>query len=121
MKARRSKRRQKMIDLLGGKCSNCGSKNQLEFDHKNPKKKSFDYNDIQDGPEDLILKEVNKCNLLCKPCHFKKTMEKQEFVNKDKKPSDHGSVWHYKRHKCRCDKCRKAISDYYYSRKVKLI
>lgn len=116
MKARRGKRRAKYIELLGGKCSNCGSTNQLEFDHKDSKKKEFDLNDIRDGSEETILKELKKCVLLCKPCHMEKGYLSKDFVNKDKEPARHGTVWMYKRYKCRCDKCKSAMHDYYISR-----
>lgn len=109
MRARRKARREKFIQLLGGKCVMCGSKENLEFDHLKPKKKEFDISNAKDAPEKIILKEVNKCQLLCRPCHMKKTRDKWEFGSK---PAKHGSLWRYKRYKCRCKKCKKAMSDY---------
>lgn len=114
MKKRRLERRKKFINLLGGVCSNCGNTNisQLQFDHVEPKKKEFDLNKIKDSNENTILKELKKCILLCVKCHFEKTKNNKEFVNRDKKPARHGTIWMYKKFKCRCKKCKKAMSDY---------
>lgn len=112
MKQRRKNRRQKFIDLLGGKCVSCGSTENLQFDHQNAKKKTFDINSIKDGKESIILKELKKCVLLCPSCHLNKTKDNKEHINKDKKPARHGTLWMYKKYKCRCPKCQKAMSLY---------
>lgn len=114
MRDRRRKRRIKYLEMLGGKCANCGETDPslLEFDHKNPRKKQHDFNEIKDGPENTILKEVKKCGLLCIKCHLEKTKKKREHINRDKKPARHGTLWMYKKYKCRCDKCKKSISEY---------
>lgn len=116
MRARRKARRAKFIEMLGGKCSSCGSKEDLQFDHVSPKKKEFDLNSIKDGNEGTIEKELKKCVLLCPSCHLAKTKANKEHVNKDKKPARHGTLWMYKKYKCRCIKCRKAMSLYLKSR-----
>lgn len=114
MRNRRKARRRKFVLLLGGFCSNCGSKDidRLQFDHQDPKKKKNDYNDIKDGKESIILKELDKCKLLCPECHLAKTKANKEHINKDKRPSRHGTIWHYKRYRCRCKKCRLAMRLY---------
>lgn len=112
LKKRRQLRRQKFIDLLGGECSNCGSRSNLEFDHKKSKKKEYDLDYIKDGPENRILKELKKCVLLCRKCHLEKTRDYKDFINKDKRPARHGTIWYYKKFRCRCPKCKKAISNY---------
>jgi hypothetical protein len=61
-----------------------------------------------DSPEQRLLDELKKCQLLCATCHKKKTLEKQEFGIE----SSHGTIWRYKKYKCRCDKCREAMSQY---------
>lgn len=109
MKKRRLERRQKLIDLLGGKCIRCGATENLEFDHIKPKKKEFDIANAKDSPEKVLMKEVKKCQLLCRPCHMSKTRENWEFGGK---PARHGTLWMYKKYKCRCKKCRKAMSQY---------
>jgi 5-methylcytosine-specific restriction endonuclease McrA len=113
MRERRKARRDKFIKLLGGKCVQCGSVDNLEFDHRNPKYKKYDYNNLKDSAEKTILKELKKCVLLCANCHLQKTKDNKEHINKDKKPARHGTIWMYKRYKCRCSKCKKAMSDYF--------
>jgi len=108
---RRKERRKKFLQLLGGKCENCGTTKNLQFDHLDPKTKSRSIGKIWHADENEIEDEVLKCQLLCEPCHRAKTLEKAEYG----KESDHGTIWRYKKHKCRCDECRKAMSDYYYS------
>lgn len=120
MRERRRNRRKKFIELLGGKCVNCGATKNLQFDHQKAKKKQFDLNDIKDGKEEVILKELKKCVLLCPECHLEKTKSNKEHVNKDKKPARHGTLWMYKKYKCRCKKCRTAVSDYLKSRRLSL-
>ncbi len=112
MRDRRQKRRQKFIALLGGKCQQCGTTENLEFDHRLPRYKKHDFNHLIDGPEKLIAKELKKCVLLCKQCHFDKTTRNQEHINRDKKPARHGTVWKYKQFGCRCKRCRLAMRMY---------
>jgi 5-methylcytosine-specific restriction endonuclease McrA len=119
MRNRRQQRRQKYINMMGGKCVQCGSTKDLQFDHKNPKHKNHDLNDIKDGDEDRITKELAKCVLLCPNCHLQKTKDNKEHVNKDKQPSRHGKIWHYKRYGCRCRKCRLAMRLYNLRKKEK--
>lgn len=58
------------------KCSKCGENHLacLEFHHINPKEKNFGIAEalrqLNLGKED-ILKEINKCEVLCSNCHKK--------------------------------------------------
>jgi hypothetical protein len=69
-----SKKRQlkvRAVELLGGKCSCCGYNKYigaLEFHHKNPSEKDFEVVKTLRKWES-ILKELNKCVLLCANCH----------------------------------------------------
>lgn len=114
---RRHNRKQQFIELLGGKCERCGKKKNLQFDHKNPKRKEFRIADRLDAPEDVLKKEVRKCRLLCEKCHREKTREKWEFGGK---PARHGSIWYYKSRGCRCYRCRKVMSEYNKARRAVL-
>lgn len=105
---RKRRRRQRFIELLGGKCANCGSEQDLHFDHLDPSQKTHKISDILEANDDFVGSEVQKCQLLCKPCHHTKTLEKEEYG----KPSEHGTSWRYLKYKCRCPACKKAISDY---------
>jgi hypothetical protein len=112
---RREERRAKYVALLGGKCVECGSTKDLQFDHINKHEKELDIAHSIDTKEDVLLNEVKKCQLLCPECHLKKTKESWDWGVP--KP-EHGTIWMYKKYRCRCDECKKAMSEYYYSRKL---
>jgi hypothetical protein len=71
------KRRGKLIELAGGKCSNCGleynGKNApiFDFHHRDPNTKDFNINDnsLNRFSLEKALSEVKKCDLLCSNCH----------------------------------------------------
>lgn len=107
--SRRQARRDKFIQMLGGKCESCGETERLHFDHIDPKEKEFSISKRIDAPEDILIVEVKKCRLLCPKCHRSKTKENGEH---GQPTARHGTLWMYKKYKCRCDKCRKAMSDY---------
>ena len=75
--AQQKRGRQRKINLVklsGGRCEKCGyGKNfaALEFHHLNPATKSFqlDLRSLSNRKWDAILKEVEKCILLCSNCH----------------------------------------------------
>lgn len=67
---RRKKVKQQAVDLLGGKCENCGYNTYLgalEFHHKDPTQKDFAINSSLSWKR--IETEVMKCMLLCANCH----------------------------------------------------
>ena len=69
-----SNRKEALVKILGGHCSNCGyhkSISALSFHHKDPKTKSFDISNNGNlmGDWDVVLKEAKKCKLLCLNCH----------------------------------------------------
>lgn len=109
-KDRIAKNRAKAIEFLGGRCTNCGVTERLEFDH---------INDDRDGNRERcvsrlfvyswerILVELKLCQLLCKPCHTEKTIEDKGF-NK----VIHGVLATYTNKKCRCIDCRAANANY---------
>lgn len=117
-KDRREKRRKHLRSLLGGKCVRCGSTKDLHFDHKNPKKKKRRIADLIDAPEDILMAEVNKCELMCASCHRDKTREKNEH---GQPKSKHGTIWYYKKFKCRCPKCKKAMSKYNKNKRLEML
>jgi len=73
MKKRWSNRRQEAIEYLGGKCVKCGSTEELEFDHLSKTSKEFTLADFGSKNEEDFHKELKKCRLLCKPCHYERT------------------------------------------------
>ena len=60
------------IELLGGKCMDCGyhrSLSALEFHHRNPKLKDITMYSILNHTWGRVLVEIKKCDLLCANCH----------------------------------------------------
>ena len=95
------RRRDQFIKRLGGKCVDCGSLNNLEFDHDDRKHKTFNISKCYSMNLNDLLIEVDKCKLRCKPCHLNKTKEVDGIK------SEHGKSSMYKKG-CRCSDCLEA-------------
>lgn len=76
---------------LGGKCVVCSSTKLLEFDHINPKDKSFEISNCTSVSKEKLDKELEKCQLLCEQHHFEKHAAK------------HGTLGGYRY--CKCELC----------------
>lgn len=85
----RKERRQYLREYLGGKCVRCGATERLEFDHIIPADKSYTIgsNITCFSLEELIL-EVDKCQLLCRPCHIQKGIENGDYVGSKGLPEE---------------------------------
>ena len=80
--------KKQLIELLGGKCIDCGQMPHfvaMDFDHKNTRTKYSNIADLLGKAANgnsywmkAILEEVDKCELRCANCHRIKT-----FVNRD--------------------------------------
>lgn len=59
---------------LGGKCVRCGTTDDLEIDHVDPATKNYAVGDVimRISSEKLAV-ELALCQLLCAPCHAKKS------------------------------------------------
>lgn len=100
------------IALLGGKCIRCGSIQDLEFDHIDRNTKLFNPNKGT-RKYDAWLKEVKKCQLLCKACHKEKSHESGDTGFQQRYGNiEHGTPWMYNKYKCRCTSCKEAWSIY---------
>ena len=69
---RRQKIKENLVDRLGGKCKMWGYKkciSALEFHHKDSGKEFSVSELINNSSEQNVLKEANKCILLCANCH----------------------------------------------------
>lgn len=73
MKTRWVKRRLSAISRLGGECVHCGTNENLEFDHIDPKTKLASIARASSWSEKRFWEEVDKCQLLCVDCHKAKT------------------------------------------------
>jgi hypothetical protein len=80
------KRKQDMIDKLGGKCAICGSTNNLQFDHVDAYSKSFSIGKLLNYSKKTVEAELSKCQLLCCDCHLHKS--KVDISNKMKGPNN---------------------------------
>lgn len=104
---------------MGGKCCKCGSTDLMEIDHVDPATKLFCVTSGLLYSLDRLLAEVAKCQLLCRECHKKKTLDDMGFLPAR---GTHGRESTYKF--CKCDVCRKAHAAYmkdYRKRKSALI
>lgn len=94
-----AKRRKKWISD-NGPCNKCGSRNQLEIHHYDPKQKIN--HRVWSWSEKRRLAELEKCVVLCNSCHTKITSAQNSVE------ITHGTHVGYAWHNCRCDKCREA-------------
>ena len=120
MAERRKTRRTTLIEMSGGKCIKCGSTDDLNFDHKDPKERTFRLTgDALDKAWKKVLEEWGKCQLLCRECHLEKTRDNKENNNPPPNKGiskwgevlpEHGCEAAYA-HGCRCAECCKAKHD----------
>jgi hypothetical protein len=68
----RREKKQKLREHLGGKCVGCGTTHNLHFDHIDRSQKIFNISSNIEKPYEVLLSEVEKCQLLCKECHIVK-------------------------------------------------
>lgn len=89
---------------LGDKCWRCGATENLEFDHIDASKKSFGIGSGYARKD--FWNEVEKCQLLCSPCHRKKSIECGDIPSAIS-PNDgvHGTGHMYNKG-CRCGICK---------------
>ncbi len=99
------KKKQKILEYLGGKCSMCSSTNGLEIDHINWKEKSFTITSRTNLSWNKLKLELDKCQLLCKSCHDSKSIDDRREQVTGFREQPHGSYWRYKKYKCRCEDC----------------
>ena len=73
------KRRNKVIEQLGGKCVCCGITENLEFDHiDRTTKKAKVSTLLASSSLAAAIEEAKKCQLLCNSCHIQKTINNAE-------------------------------------------
>lgn len=112
-------RKASYIEVLGGKCVECSSAENLEFDHVDPDSKSFTIASMLRCDSEKVLRELGKCQLLCEGCHLQKTLAEGSLGRgwSNKPRLVHGSVWTYKHHGCRCNVCVKSYRERYPSKR----
>lgn len=103
-------RRLHAFNALGGKCAKCGIiPDKYEFDHIDPKQKSFTVARLWSINKERFELELSKCQILCKKCHTEKTLIDRGMNNAKE---IHGTISSYRY--CRCNLCRAA--KYYYTK-----
>ncbi len=109
-------RRQQAIAYLGGKCARCGTAERLEFDHRDRATKTFTITGNLNRRWEVLVQELDKCQLLCHDCHHAKTVECGEQGggwNKKYETCPHGTTSGYAPPwNCRCEECRAARREY---------
>lgn len=93
-------KRENLIKMMGGKCVKCDSIENLQFHHKNQYEKEFNINHILSYKQSFIVKELEKCELLCEKCH--KEMHVKRLVCGTSTAYGYG---------CRCSECKQANTD----------
>lgn len=71
-KVRRLQTKKKAVEYLGGKCSKCGYDSHLaalEFHHTDPNLKDLTIGTMMNRKWNSIVKELDKCIILCSNCH----------------------------------------------------
>ena len=71
-KKERQTKTQQIVDYMGGCCIICGynkSNYSLECHHEDPTKKEHTIAQLKNKKWDTILKEIDKCILVCSNCH----------------------------------------------------
>lgn len=107
------KRRQLILEYLGNVCNSCGSTEKLEVDHVDPNTKCFSISKEWGRPIGELITELDKCQLLCRVCHEKKTWKEK---TKNRK---HGTWGMYNNAGCRCSECREFVNAYQKARKAR--
>ena len=110
---RYKKNRNETLAKLGGQCVRCGNKDRLEVDHIDPTKKDHT---LKEGgnlflwSEERRVRELVKCQLLCKPCHGRK----MRLERTGSEEIEHGKWSTYTKY-CRgsgCTPCKGAAAEY---------
>lgn len=69
---RKSSRKEAMVEYKGGQCEVCGYNRSLKalcFHHRDPSTKSFTISGNHGRRWDIVVKELEKCAMLCSNCH----------------------------------------------------
>ena len=115
-------RRQEALQSLGGECVACGSIDNLQFDHVDPSRKSFDSKRWMNVSIARFWEEISKCQLLCRGCHEEKSLEERGEMSAK---GSHGTLSSYRY--CgppKCDACKTAKREYmieYRQKKTSLV
>tara|TARA_E500000318_G_C3477181_1_gene178950 strand:+ start:127 stop:585 length:459 start_codon:yes stop_codon:yes gene_type:complete len=76
------RKREALVESLGGCCSSCGCKDNLEMDHIDMRKKTMMPSTLAGMADDNPHKveEIKNIQILCKKCHREKTNKQLELA-----------------------------------------
>lgn len=101
------------LEYLGGKCVECGTTEDLQIDHIDPKTKSFNMSQyFSKARLSEAYAELDKCQILCHPHHIEKTVSEYKTGILTNKPFTHGTAYGYSIKGCRCEPCIEAYTIY---------
>lgn len=110
-----ARRRELALGYLGGVCKVCGVTEDLEFDHIDPATKVFTISRNLNRRWEVLVVELDKCQLLCRDHHLAKSRANSELGGGQNKLLEcpHGTISGYgPPWKCRCEACRTAKKMY---------
>lgn len=86
---RRDANREKVLDILKSGCKDCGNKDTrvLDFDHLpgHPKKHNVSSLISEGYSWDIVLAEIQKCEVVCRNCHAIRTIERDPRDHRNKR------------------------------------
>ena len=103
MLRRYRRRREQGFSIIGRKCVDCGSTENLEFDHVDRGQKTHDVAKIFSYRNEVFLTEVRKCVPRCHACHKARTSEQMSV--------EHGGGVSGRR-ACPCQLCKEKKREY---------
>lgn len=101
--AHMARKRERAKVYLGGKCVRCGATEDLQFDHIDPATKSFTITAHLNRRWEVLVVELDKCQLLCRPHHLEKTVAESGV--------EHGGGASGKKN-CPCAPCKARKAEY---------
>ena len=102
-----AKRKELAISLLGGKCSSCGSVDNLEFHHALDTGTKVKVTTLLRWAWSDVVDELTGCVLLCAFCHQEESLGRAGLAR-----ATHGTYTMYCGHGCRCAECRAANANH---------
>lgn len=75
-------RRKIILDKYNNKCCNCGCTINLQIDHIEYHNKSFNISKLWSINNKKFFIELEKCQILCEPCHLDKTKNEGSLLDK---------------------------------------
>lgn len=83
---RRFSKKQFCLDYKGNRCQKCGyskCSQALTFHHRNPEEKKFLISGSHARSNESLMKELDKCDLLCHNCHAEEHAKNNRWVSQE--------------------------------------